>query len=67
MNLNNIIVHKLDKQAQVNASLELRENLLPDGDKETEFVTNLELYFRHIANELTVSCSRSNREATFSR
>jgi nucleoid-associated protein len=47
MNLNNIIVHKLNKQAQGNGSLELRENLLPVGDREIEFVTNLkQVYYR---------------------
>lgn len=47
MNLNNIIVHKLDKQAQGNASLELRANVLPNGDKEVEFITNVkQAYYR---------------------
>ena len=47
MNLNNIVVHKLDKQAQGNARLELRENCLPIGERETEFITNLkQAYYR---------------------
>ena len=33
MNLNNIIVHKLEKEAQGRATLELRENALPIGEK----------------------------------
>ena len=47
MNLNNIIVHKLNKQAQGNERLELRENCLPIGERETEFITNLkQAYYR---------------------
>jgi nucleoid-associated protein YejK len=47
MNLNNIIVHKLNKEAQGKASLELRENYLPIGEREIEFVTNLkQAYYR---------------------
>ncbi len=47
MNLNNIIVHKLDKEAQGRAILELRDNVLPIGDKESEFITNLKrAYYR---------------------
>lgn len=47
MDLNNIIVHKLDKEAQGVASIELRERVLPVGEKETEFITNVkQAYYR---------------------
>lgn len=47
MNLNNIIVHKLSKEAQGNATLELRQNVLPVREKETEFITNVkQAYYR---------------------
>ena len=41
MELHSIIVHRLDKESQGNATITLRENLLPVGERETEFVTNI--------------------------
>lgn len=47
MELHSIIVHRLDKESQGNATITLRENLLPVGERETEFVTNIkQVYYK---------------------
>lgn len=47
MALKNIIVHKIDKESQGIAQLELRDSLLIIGDRESEFIENLkEVYYK---------------------
>lgn len=47
MGLKNIIVHKIDKESQGVAQLELRNSLLTIGEKESEFIENLkEVYYK---------------------
>jgi nucleoid-associated protein YejK len=47
MNLNSIIVHRLDKEVNGVPSLTLRENVLPVTIRETEFVTNVkQVYYK---------------------
>jgi len=47
MDLHSIIVHRLDKESQGNATVTLRQNLISVGEKETEFVTNIkQVYYK---------------------
>ena len=50
MNLNAIIVHRIDKEAQGVASLTLRQTLLPVTERETEFITNVKQVYYSKSN-----------------
>jgi nucleoid-associated protein YejK len=47
MNLNSVIVHRLDKESQGNAKLHLAKKPLPGSKKEVEFISNIkEVYYK---------------------
>ncbi len=50
MILHSLIVHRLDKESQGVATMTLRNNLLPVGDREIEFVTNIKQVYYNKSN-----------------
>jgi nucleoid-associated protein len=50
MELHSLVVHRLDKESQGKAGITLSNNLLPVGDRETEFVTNIKQVYYNKSN-----------------